>query len=230
MLSFAAARAMVRKLKLGNTRQWEAWRKTLKRPSNIPSNPHTVYRDDGWVSWPDWLASCSCCSSAVRTRGPVAAASVAVPKVGPAAQLQGVTGASLAAISALVQMSVSRPTSARSARSSSRISAAASSSSSSSSSSSAASPKKRTRSLRLATPQKTATAMTTDAGGHHRGGGRGGIDSCNERGGTGGRSGGQGGGGGRSGGRGKQRTWGQATTRGRAPSRSATAPDSKKSK
>jgi len=55
MLSFAAARAIVRKLKLKSRPEWREWRKSGQRPSNIPSSPHQVYRDDGWISMPDWL-------------------------------------------------------------------------------------------------------------------------------------------------------------------------------
>ena len=54
-LSFAVARAIVRKLKLRSNKEWKAWSKSGQRPSNIPSNPHQVYRDDGWISMPDWL-------------------------------------------------------------------------------------------------------------------------------------------------------------------------------
>ena len=55
MLPFAAARAIVRKFKLRNQKEWEAWRKSGQRPSNIPSHPDRTYRDDGWISMPDWL-------------------------------------------------------------------------------------------------------------------------------------------------------------------------------
>ena len=54
-LSFDAARALVRALKLGGWTEWREYSKSGKRPSNIPSTPHTVYRDAGWVSMPDWL-------------------------------------------------------------------------------------------------------------------------------------------------------------------------------
>ena len=54
-LAFAAARAIMRKLKLGSNREWAAWSKAGGRPSNIPSLPSKVYRDDGWISLPDWL-------------------------------------------------------------------------------------------------------------------------------------------------------------------------------
>jgi hypothetical protein len=55
MLPFAVARAIVRKLKLKGVKEWEAWSKSGQRLSNIPSTPHKTYRDDGWISMPDWL-------------------------------------------------------------------------------------------------------------------------------------------------------------------------------
>ena len=55
MLPFEVARAIVRKLKLKGIKEWRAWSKAGKRPSNIPGSPHQTYRDDGWISYPDWL-------------------------------------------------------------------------------------------------------------------------------------------------------------------------------
>ena len=55
MLPFAVARAIVQKLKLESREKWREWRKSGQRPSNIPSDPSEVYRDDGWISYPDWL-------------------------------------------------------------------------------------------------------------------------------------------------------------------------------
>jgi hypothetical protein len=55
MLPFAVGRAYARKLKLRSKKEWEAWRKSGQRPSSIPGNPHKTYRNDGWISWPDWL-------------------------------------------------------------------------------------------------------------------------------------------------------------------------------
>ena len=54
-LSFDAARTLVRALKLGSQREWQEYSKSGERPINIPSHPDTIYRDAGWVSWPDWL-------------------------------------------------------------------------------------------------------------------------------------------------------------------------------
>ena len=56
LLSFEAARIFVRKQCLGNTQhEWREYSDSGERPSNIPANPHIVYRDAGWVSWFDWL-------------------------------------------------------------------------------------------------------------------------------------------------------------------------------
>ena len=55
MLPFAAARTIVRKLKLKGVEEWYVWRKSGQRSSNIPSLPSKTYRDDGWISMPDWL-------------------------------------------------------------------------------------------------------------------------------------------------------------------------------
>jgi hypothetical protein len=55
VLPFAAGRAYVRKLKLKNRPEWKEWSKSGQRPSNIPSDPAKIYRNDGWNSMPDWL-------------------------------------------------------------------------------------------------------------------------------------------------------------------------------
>ena len=54
-LSFVAARTFVRTLKLRSMKEWHAYSKSGKRPSNIPGSPDKVYRDAGWISMPDWL-------------------------------------------------------------------------------------------------------------------------------------------------------------------------------
>jgi hypothetical protein len=55
MLPFAVGRAYARKLKLKTQKEWREWNKSGQRPFNIPTNPDKMYRDDGWISWPDWL-------------------------------------------------------------------------------------------------------------------------------------------------------------------------------
>jgi superfamily II DNA or RNA helicase len=53
--SFEAARAFVRTLELRGARDWKAYCRSGKRPSDIPKTPHSVYADAGWVSINDWL-------------------------------------------------------------------------------------------------------------------------------------------------------------------------------
>ena len=54
-LPFLEARAFARTLKLKGKKEWVGWKKSGKRPSNIPSNPDQAYRDTGWDSMQDWL-------------------------------------------------------------------------------------------------------------------------------------------------------------------------------
>ena len=54
-LSFEAARTFVRTLEQGSREEWKEYSKSSKRPTNIPGHPNTVYRDAGWISWPDWM-------------------------------------------------------------------------------------------------------------------------------------------------------------------------------
>eukprot|EP00947_MAST-08B_sp_MAST-8B-sp1_P000770 g770.t1 len=55
VLSFMAARDIVRKLKLKGHKEWKEWSKSGQRPSNVPGNPDVVYKGKGWISYPDWM-------------------------------------------------------------------------------------------------------------------------------------------------------------------------------
>jgi hypothetical protein len=55
VLPFAAGRAYARKVKLKGVKEWKEWSKSGQRPSNIPASPERTYRDDHWISYPDWL-------------------------------------------------------------------------------------------------------------------------------------------------------------------------------
>jgi hypothetical protein len=68
MLPFAVGRAYARKLKLRSKKEWEAWSKSGQRPSNIPSSPFLTYRNDGWISYPDWLGYGSAGGGAAASR------------------------------------------------------------------------------------------------------------------------------------------------------------------
>ena len=60
--SFVEARKFVRKLGLKDVYGWREYRKSGKRPDNIPSNPHVVYKNKGWKSIGDWLGTGSIAS------------------------------------------------------------------------------------------------------------------------------------------------------------------------
>lgn len=51
---FILARKFVRSLNLANTKKWQAYASSSKRPEDIPANPSSVYKTK-WISWPDWL-------------------------------------------------------------------------------------------------------------------------------------------------------------------------------
>ena len=53
--SFKEARAFVRRLGLKSSNEWLDYRKSGKRPGNIPSNPYKTYAEAGWAGMGDWL-------------------------------------------------------------------------------------------------------------------------------------------------------------------------------
>lgn len=60
--SFKKARSFVHKLRLSNSNQWREYCKgNIPEkgilPSEIPANPHTVYKNKGWISYGDWLGT-----------------------------------------------------------------------------------------------------------------------------------------------------------------------------
>jgi hypothetical protein len=38
-------------------KEWSVWAASGKRNNDIPSTPYTVYKNNGWKSWPDWLGT-----------------------------------------------------------------------------------------------------------------------------------------------------------------------------
>jgi hypothetical protein len=54
---FLAAREFVRGLGLKSQGEWKNYRKSGKKPSDIPASPNVVYRDEGWVGLADWLGT-----------------------------------------------------------------------------------------------------------------------------------------------------------------------------
>ena len=53
--SFEEARGFARSLGLESSTEWQEWRKSGERPADIPSNPNIVYKEEGWLSWGDFL-------------------------------------------------------------------------------------------------------------------------------------------------------------------------------
>ena len=52
---FKEARAFVHSLKLKSNAEWRAYRKSGKKPTDIPAGPDKTYAEVGWVGWGDWL-------------------------------------------------------------------------------------------------------------------------------------------------------------------------------
>jgi hypothetical protein len=54
-LDFNDAKKISLSLKLKNFREWNEYCKSGEKWFVIPSNPHQVYKNKGWISWSDWL-------------------------------------------------------------------------------------------------------------------------------------------------------------------------------
>ena len=54
---FGEARTFVHGLKLKSTTEYRAYCKSGNKPDDIPTHPHIIYADSGWISWYDWLGN-----------------------------------------------------------------------------------------------------------------------------------------------------------------------------
>jgi hypothetical protein len=54
---FAEARSFAQGLQLTSIKDWRRYCKTGNKPEDIPSSPNKTYKQEGWVSWKDWLGS-----------------------------------------------------------------------------------------------------------------------------------------------------------------------------
>ena len=52
---FERARSFVKKQKLSGEAEWRRWSKSPAKPDDVPASPTKVYKNKGWISWPDWL-------------------------------------------------------------------------------------------------------------------------------------------------------------------------------
>jgi superfamily II DNA or RNA helicase len=55
--SFNKARAFVNGLGLKSADEWRNYCKSVKKPADIPANPHNTYAEAGWTGWGDWLGT-----------------------------------------------------------------------------------------------------------------------------------------------------------------------------
>lgn len=53
--SFHKARRFVRKQGLKSVKSWEEWSAAGLKPKEIPAAPHRIYKNKGWIDWPNWL-------------------------------------------------------------------------------------------------------------------------------------------------------------------------------
>lgn len=54
-LPFDKALHFVRSLGLVGVTEWRVWRKSVARPSNVPSHPERTYKNNGWKGYGHWL-------------------------------------------------------------------------------------------------------------------------------------------------------------------------------
>jgi hypothetical protein len=54
---FKVARAYVHGLNLKSVAEWYEYCRSAEKPADIPADPRTVYANDGWTGYDDWLAT-----------------------------------------------------------------------------------------------------------------------------------------------------------------------------
>ena len=56
-LSFNSTRQYARPLNLKSKKEWGEWCKSniTKKPRTLPTLPNLVYKNNGWISYKDWL-------------------------------------------------------------------------------------------------------------------------------------------------------------------------------
>jgi len=56
-MRFEEARRFVWTLSIKNVKEWNQYSKSNKKPNNIPTNPQLNYKNEGWISYGDWLGT-----------------------------------------------------------------------------------------------------------------------------------------------------------------------------
>ena len=54
---FTDAKAFIRTLSLNSMYEWNEYCKSGKKPNDIPRNPNTTYKNEGWINLGDWLGT-----------------------------------------------------------------------------------------------------------------------------------------------------------------------------
>jgi hypothetical protein len=54
-LSYNDAKSFIKNLNLKTQEEWRVYSKSDNRPNNIPAGPHIIYKNNGWISWSDFL-------------------------------------------------------------------------------------------------------------------------------------------------------------------------------
>ena len=68
-LPFGQAVEYMHDQKLQSVAAWKVWKETSRRPTNIPSNPHTIYAFNGWQGYSDWLGYSRCSATLAQSPG-----------------------------------------------------------------------------------------------------------------------------------------------------------------
>ena len=55
--TFEACRTFAQSLNLKSQKEWKEYRKSGKRPDDVPGSPDEAYKDKGWISWGDFLGT-----------------------------------------------------------------------------------------------------------------------------------------------------------------------------
>jgi len=55
--TYLQAKEFARSLNLKSLKEWQAFARSGKRPTDIPANPSLVYKNKGWESWGNWLGN-----------------------------------------------------------------------------------------------------------------------------------------------------------------------------
>ena len=64
--NFIEARKFTRSLKLKNVKEWMSFCKSKKKPDDIPTAVHNIYKYSGWVNYGDWLGTSSTSNSKIQ--------------------------------------------------------------------------------------------------------------------------------------------------------------------